>query len=208
MINRNFSFLVGRKSLPANNVAELRAWMQGPGKPARFAHPGVGSSGHINAVVTAQAFGAPVTLVPYRGGGPAMNDLVAGHVDLLWAASTLAVEQIRTSSIKPFTVGSGKPPDLFPEVPLLKEVGLEQIDFPFWQALFAPAGKPLPIVGKLNAALRAALASPEVQRAYSDTGASTYPLEEQTPEFAASLVGREVERITAVIRENKIQATP
>ena len=208
MINRNFSFLVGRKSLPANTVAELKAWMQGPGKPARFAHPGVGSSGHINAVVTAQAFGAPVTLVPYRGGGPAMNDLVAGHVDLVWAASTLAVEQIRTGAIKPFTVGSGKPPDLFPEVPPLKDVGLEQIDFPFWQALFAPAGTPPAIVGKLNAALRTALASPEVQRAYSDTGASTYPLEEQTPEFAASLVAREVERITAVIRENKIQATP
>lgn len=206
MVNRNYSFLVGRKSLPVNTLPELKAWMQGPGKPAKFAHPGVGSAGHINAVVTAQTLGAEVTLVPYRGGGPAMNDLVAGHVDLVWAASTLAVEQIRAGAIKPFTVGSGKPPELFPEVPPLSKFGLEQIDSPFWQALFAPAGTPAPIVAKLNAALREALASPEVQRAYSDTGASTYSPNEQMPEFANDLVRRELARITQVIRDNKIQA--
>ncbi|MCC7346437.1 MAG: hypothetical protein IT538_03475 [Variibacter sp.] len=206
MINRNYSFLVGRRDLPAKTVAELKAWMQGPGKPARFAHPGVGSAGHINAVVTAQTLGAEVTLVPYRGGGPAMSDLVAGHVDLVWAASTLAVEQIRAGAIKPFTVGSGKPAHLFPEVPQLKEVGLEALDWPFWQALFAPAGTPKPILAKLNAALNTALAAPEVQKAYADTGASTYPPEQQTPEFAQNLVRMELERITKVIRDNKITA--
>jgi tripartite-type tricarboxylate transporter receptor subunit TctC len=207
MINRNYSFLCGRKDLPAKTVAELKAWMQGPGKPARFAHPGVGSAGHINAVVTAQTLGAEVTLIPYRGGGPAMSDLVAGHVDVLWAASTLAVEQIRAGAIKAFTVGSGKPAHIMPEVPPLADVGLEALDFPFWQALFAPAGTPAPILAKLNAALRKALAAPEVQKAYTDTGASTYPSEQQTPEFAQDLVRREVERITQVIRDNRINAT-
>jgi tripartite-type tricarboxylate transporter receptor subunit TctC len=208
MINRNYSFLVGRKTLPANTVAELKAWMQGPGRPAKFAHPGVGSAGHINAVVTAQALGAEVTLVPYRGGAPAMNDLMAGHVDLVWAASTLAVAQIKAGAIKPFTVGSGKPADLLPEVPPLDKVGLGQLDHPFWQALFAPAGTPAPIIRKLNGALRAALAAPEVRKAYADTGASSYPAEQQTPEFAAALVRRELDRITQVIRDNKIQSGP
>jgi tripartite-type tricarboxylate transporter receptor subunit TctC len=205
MVNRNYSFLVGRKTLPANTLAELKAWMQGPGKPAKFAHPGVGSAGHINAVVTAKALDASVTLIPYRGGAPAMNDLVAGHVDVLWAASTLAVEQISAGAIKPFAVGSGKPPNILPNVPSVQDVGLPQMDNVFWQALYAPAGTPEPIIRKLNAALREALASPEVQKAYADTGASTYPVEQQTPEFASAVLKQEVERITAVIRENNIK---
>ena len=121
------------------------------------------------------------------------------------SAAAATVQANARGAIKPFAVGSGKPPNILPNVPSVQDVGLPQMDNVFWQALYAPAGTPEPIIRKLNAALREALASPEVQKAYADTGASTYPVEQQTPEFASAVLKQEVERITAVIRENNIK---
>jgi putative tricarboxylic transport membrane protein len=208
LVNRSYSFLVGRKSLPASTTAELVAWMKGPGRPARFAHPGIGSLAHLTAVMFAQAAGAEVNLIPYRGGGPAMNDLVAEHVDILWAAPTLSVPLITTGAIKAFAGGAAKSRDLLPHVPSLADVGYGETDLEFWQGLFAPAGTPRPIVDRLNGALREALAHPEVQKSFADIGAAAYPPEQQTPEAAAALLGREVRVLGKVIHDNKIQDTP
>ncbi len=206
MLNRSYSFLVGRKTLPANDVPALKTWMQGPGKPALWAHPGVGSAGYINAFITAQALGAEVTLVPYKSSGAALNDVVAGHVDLVWVGSTLAIPQIQAGTIKAFAAGADKPGEVLPGVPVASTVGLEKGDNPVWQMLLAPAGTPEPVVAKLNAALRQALASPEVQKSYTAVGSLEYPLPDQTPEFANQLLSKEIERMTQVIRDNKIEA--
>jgi tripartite-type tricarboxylate transporter receptor subunit TctC len=208
LVNRSYSFLVGRKSLPARTIAELMAWMKGPGRPARFAHPGVGSLAHLTAVMLAQAASVEVDLIPYRGGAPAMNDLVAGHVDLVMAAPTLSVPLITSGAIKVFAGGAAKARDLLPQVPSFADVGLGEADLDFWQALFAPAGTPRPIVDRLNAVLREALAHPDVKKAFADIGAEAYPPEWQTPEAAAALLGREVRVLGQVIRDNKIQASP
>jgi tripartite-type tricarboxylate transporter receptor subunit TctC len=206
LVNGSYSFIVGRKSLPANTIPELVAWMKGPGKPARFAHPGVGSLAHLTAVMFGQIAGAEINLIPYRGGGPAMNDLVAEHVDLLWAAPTLSVPLMQTGKIKPFAAGAAKPRDLMPGVPWLQDVGFGDTDILFWQALLAPASTPAPIIQRLNAALREALVHPEVQKGFADTGATAFPPERQTPEAAAALIRQDIERLGKVIHENKIQS--
>ncbi|MEP9378521.1 tripartite tricarboxylate transporter substrate binding protein [Aquabacter sp. CN5-332] len=206
MINRTYNFLVGRKTLPARNIEELKAWMNGPGKPARFAHPGVGTSGHVNSVVTVKALGTEVTFVPYRGGGQAMNDVLAGHVDLVWAATTLSIPQIKAGNLIAYAAGSGKPADLLPDVPNASAVGLKEADNPFWQMLLAPAGTPEPIIMKLNAALREALAKPDVVHAYTETGSSIYPPDEQTPAYANAFLRQEIDRVTKVIQDNNIES--
>src|SRR5215211_871111 len=205
LVNGSYSFLVGRKSLPANTVPELVAWMKGPGRPARFAHPGVGSLAHLTAVMFSQIAGAEVNLIPYRGGGPAMNDLVAEHVDLLWAAPTLSVALINAGSIKAFAAGAAKRPELLSSVPSLQQVGFGATDIVFWQALLAPAATPVPIIRRLYAALREALAHPEVLKGFEDTGATAFPPEQQTPEAANALIHQDIVRLGHVIRDNKIQ---
>ncbi|MCC6778951.1 MAG: tripartite tricarboxylate transporter substrate binding protein BugD [Hyphomicrobiales bacterium] len=208
LVNRSYSFLIGRKSLPADSAAELVAWMKGPARPARFAHPGIGSLAHLMAVMIAQAAGVEASFVPYRGGGPAMNDLVAEHVDVLIAAPTLSVPLINRGAIKVFAGGAAKAAGLLPQVPSFAAVGLGEADLDFWQALFAPAGTPRPIIDRLNAALREALLHPDVVRSFTDIDAVAYPRDQQTPEAATALLAREIAVLGKVIRDNKIQDTP
>ena len=208
LVNRSYSFLVGRKTLPASTMAELLAWMKGPGRPAKFAHPGVGSLAHLTAVMLTQAAGVEVDLVPYRGGAPAMNDIVAGHVDLVMAAPTLSVPLITAGTIKAFAGGAAKARDLLPQVPSFADVGLAVADLDFWQGLFAPAATPRPIVERLNAALREALMHPEVRKSFADIGAEAYPPERQTPQAAAALLAHEIQVLGRVIRDNKLEGSP
>jgi tripartite-type tricarboxylate transporter receptor subunit TctC len=208
LLNGTYSFLVGRKSLPANSMPELIAWMKGPGAPAKFAHPGVGTLAHLTCFIFASASGTTINLIPYRGGGPAMNDLVGEQVDLLWAAPVLSNPLIETGKIKVFAGGAGKRAPSLQHVPTLEQVGFGPADILYWQGLFAPAGTPAPIVDKLNAALREALGTAEVQKAYADVGTEVFPPDQQTPGAAAALLHRHVRELDKVVRENGIQAAP
>ena len=116
LVNRSNFFLVGRKSLPANNMNELVSWMRNSSTPAKFAHPGVGSLGHLATIVLARSTNVDVNPIPYRGVGPAMNDLVAGHVDLLCAGSVSAVPLIKSGTIKAYAFANDKRSDLIPEI--------------------------------------------------------------------------------------------
>jgi tripartite-type tricarboxylate transporter receptor subunit TctC len=208
LVNNSYSFLAARKSLPANNFAELVAWMKGPGKPAKFAHPGVGTLAHLQAVLFAQAIGAEVDLIPYRGGGPAMNDVIAGHVDMVWAAPSTSAPLIEAGTVKGFVFGANKRYPAQPNVPSATEVGHQALDISFWHALFVPAATPRPIVDKLNAALRETLADPQVQKTYAERGLESFPPEQLSPEAATTFVKAELQRWGKVVRDNNIQGSP
>jgi tripartite-type tricarboxylate transporter receptor subunit TctC len=197
--------MVGRSTLPANSLAELIAWMKAPGNTAKMAHAGVGSFGHMCGVMFVQEVGAKADEIPYRGGGPALNDVVAGHADLSCLSAAVAAGLVKAGKLKGYAVFGNKRFGGLPEVPHFVETGYRTLDLPFWQTLFAPAGTPRPVIDQLNAALRLALVNPRVIEAFEKNGMEAYPAAEQTPEAAMTLLKSEIKRWGDVVRANNLQ---
>ncbi len=206
LINTSASIIAGSPNVAANNIAELVSWLKEPGRNAKMAHAGVGAFGHLCGVLFVQEVGAKVDQIPYRGGGPALNDTVAGHADLSCLSAAIAAELIKSGKLKGFGI-MGK--DRFaglPNVESLWQAGYKNLDLQFWHALFVPAATPQPVVDRLNAALRQSFADAKVRKAFIDNGMTLYPAAEQTPEAATALLRSEIKRWAEVIRSNKISA--
>ena len=205
LVNTSFSVLVGRKSIPANDFKELIAWMKGPGHPVRFAHPGVGTLGHLATVLFAKALNTDVNAIPYKGIGPAMADIIGEHVDLVLAGSISAAPLVNSGKVKAFANAADKRNPLLPNIPAVTEVGYPEIAIPFWHAMYAPAATPRPILERLNEALCRALADPQVVKAYKESGTEAFPPDQWSIEAATAFVHRELDRWEKVVRENNIQ---
>jgi tripartite-type tricarboxylate transporter receptor subunit TctC len=206
LVNTAAGTLAGRPGLPPNTFDELLRWVKAPGQDIKVGHPGVGSYGHLASVLIAQELGMKVTQVPYRGAGPALVDLLGGQVDLSVLSAIAAAPLVRDGKMKGYAViGRGEFAGL-PGLKTMGELGYKKLDFDFWHMLLAPAGTPRPIVDKLNAALRAALADARVRKTFADGGMDQYPPEEETPEAASALLKREIAFWGEVIRANHIAA--
>jgi len=204
LVNTTANTFAGRPTLPANNFKELLAWMKAPGQNAKIGHPGVGSFGHLAEVLAIQEMGVKVTQVPYRGAGPALVDLLAGQVDLGTISAVVATPLVKAGKLKAYALFGKKRFSGLPDLPTFLELGYKNVDADFWHMLLAPAGTPKPIIAKLNAALRTALADPKVKKNYAEGGIAEYPASEETPEAAAALLKREVVRWGQVVRDNHI----
>jgi tripartite-type tricarboxylate transporter receptor subunit TctC len=206
LINTAATTWAARPDLPPNNFDEMVRWMKEPGRNAKIAHPGVGSFGHLASVLVAQELGVAATQVPYRGAGPALNDLLAGQVDLSSQSAVQAGPLIRTGKLKAYAIiGRGRFAGL-PELPTMGELGYKKLDLDFWHMLLAPAGAPGPVINRLNTALRDAMADVRVKKTFADGGMEPFPAGEQTPEAAAALLKREIKLWSDVIRANNISA--
>ena len=206
LINTAASTLAARPDLPAKNMAELLAWMKTPGQNVKIGHPGVGSFGHLAGVLVAQELGIKVTQVPYRGAGPALNDLLAGQVDLESQSAVVAGPLVTAGKIKAYAIIGRNPFPGLPELKTMGELGYKKLDIDFWHMLLAPAGTPRPIIDRLNAALRHAMADARVKKTFADGGMDPFPANQYTPEAAATLLKSEIELWGGVIRANNIQA--
>ena len=204
LVNTTANTLAGRPTLPANNFKELLAWLKQPGQSAKIGHPGVGSFGHLAEVLAFQEMGVKVTQVPYRGAGPALVDLLSGEVDLGPISAVVAKPLIESGKLKAYALFAKKRFAGLPDLPTFGELGYKKLDIDFWHMLLAPAGTPQPIVDKLNAALRTALADPHVKELYAKGGMEEYPADEETPAAAAALLKREIALWGQVVRDNHI----
>ena len=204
MINNNPLVLTGRKSLPPNTLSEFAAWMKA--NKARMAHPGTGSTGHLATFLLAQALGAEVTHIPYRGAAPALQDILGGHVDLFFATPQQVVGHVTSGEVKGFGITSAQPSALMPQVPSFPQTYGPKLEILFWHVMLAPAGTPQPIVDALNAALQEAVQDPAIVSAWAKTGVSAYPKEQQTPAGAAAYLKKEIAHWGQVVRDNKIEA--
>jgi tripartite-type tricarboxylate transporter receptor subunit TctC len=204
LINTSASTFAGRPTLPPGNIPELVAWMKEPGRSVKMGHAGVGSYGHLAGVLIAQELGVTVTQIPYRGAGPATVDLLAGQVDVESLAAVASGPLIKSGKLKAYAVIGRKRFAGLPDLPTMGELGYKKLDIDFWHMLLAPAGTPRPIVDKLNAALRAALADARVQKTFAEAGMDLFSPEEETPEAADALLKREIKLWGDVIRTNHI----
>jgi len=206
LVNTSASVVAGHKSLPPNSIKELVTWMKDGGHVAKFAHAGVGAFGHLCGVMFVQEIGAKADQIPYRGGGPALNDLIAGHADLSCLSAAVVAEQVKAGYLKAYAiVGKSRFAGL-PDAPTLVEIGYKNLDLDFWHIMFAPTGTPRPIIDQLNAALRQTLADARVQDAFAKAGMELYPADRETPEIATAVLKSEIARWGDVIRSNNIQA--
>ena len=204
LVNITSNTLAGRPTLPANNFKELLTWMKQPGRNIKVGHPGVGSFGHLADVLIMQGLGVKVIQVPYRGAGPALVDLLGGQVDLSIISAVVAGPLVKAGKMKVYAVVGKRRFTQLPDVPTFGDLGYQKLNVDFWHMLLTPAGTPRPIVDKLNAALRVALADPKVIKTYAEGGIYEYPPEQETPEASAALLKSEIALWGQVVRDNHI----
>lgn len=179
-------------------------WMKQPGETVKIGHAGVGSYSHLISVMIAQELGVTATQVPYRGAGPVLVDLLAGQVDLSSIAAVVATPLIRDGKLKAFAIVGDTPYSGLPQLKTLGQLGYPKLDVDFWHMLLVPAGTPRPIVDKINAALRSALADERVRKVFADSGMEEFPDDQETPEAAGALLKKEIALWGDVIRANNI----
>jgi tripartite-type tricarboxylate transporter receptor subunit TctC len=204
MINITANVYVARKSLPVNTVPELVAWMKS-NRP-RLAHPGVGSTGHLQVALLAKAVGAEADFIPYRGGGPMLQDIIAGHVDMGTVTLGNAVEPVNGGLVKGLGLTARERAKLLPQVPSMAQELGPTFDIGFWNILMAPAGTPQPIIDKIHAAFEETVKDAALVEGWAKLGIDLYPPEQRTPDAARALLRSEVERWGKILRENKIEA--
>ncbi len=173
MINDVPMTLVGRPTLPANNFAELRAWINANKGKINLANAGLGAASHLCGLLFQQAVAVDMTTIPYKGTAPAMTDLMANQVDLMCDQTTNTSGQIEAGKIKAYGVTTTKrlATPALAKLPTLDESGLKGFNVTIWHGLYAPKGTPKPVLDQLNAALKAALKDPEFVKREEALGA-------------------------------------
>jgi tripartite-type tricarboxylate transporter receptor subunit TctC len=197
----NFPLLiVAKKAMPAENLKEFIAWLNANPEKATLGNPGAGSPGHIGGVFLQSMIGARFQLVPYRGAAPAMQDLVAGRIDMMIDNPVTSLPQVRAGSIKAFAVTAATRLPQAPEIPTVDEAGLPRFYLSNWGGLWVPKGAPRDIVEKLNMAAIHAMAEPAVRRQVADLGMEVPPREQQTTEALRAFHGAELAKWWPIIK--------
>jgi tripartite-type tricarboxylate transporter receptor subunit TctC len=198
-------WIVGRKDLPAANVKELIAWLKGNPK-ATAGTIGAGSGAHMCLVYFENETGTKFQVVPYRGAAPAMQDLLAGTIDLFCPEAGQTLPQFRAGSIKAYAVLTEKRWFAAPDVPTIDEAGVPGLHFPFWHGMWAPKGVPPDVLARLNAAVVAALADPTLRKRFNDLGHEVAARDQQTPAALAAYHKAEIEKWWPIIKAANIKA--
>jgi tripartite-type tricarboxylate transporter receptor subunit TctC len=197
--------LVTKKTMPAGTLKELIAWLKASPN-ASFGAPGIGSAGNLAGVLLRNRTGASLQLVSYRGVGPAMQDMIAGRIDLIFDMAANSLSQVRAGSIKAYAVLAQTRLGAAPEIPTVDEAGVPGLYVSSWQAMWAPKGTPRTVIDKLNAAVVEALADPTVRRRLIDLAQEIPPRERQTPEALGMLHKAEIEKWWPIIKTAGIKA--
>ena len=165
-----------------------------------------GAQAQTIAVLMQQLTGTSPLMVPYRGAGPAMQDVVAGHIDLIVVQAAVALPQVRAGTIKPFANLSPNRSPVVPTIPTVDEGGVPGLYVSGWFGLFAPKGTPKDVIAKLNAAMAQALADPAVRARFADLGLDVASTEQQKPEGLAAFHRAEIEKWWPIIKAAGIKA--
>jgi len=200
MIAVNPQLIVARKTVPAKDLKELIVWVKANRDKVSAAIGGFGSPSHVAAVYFQNIIGAKVQIVPYRGAAPAMNDLLAGHVDIMFDQAANSLPQVRASAIKAYAVTASTRLAAAPDIPTVDEAGLEKFYMSIWHGIWAPRGTPKNVIARLNAAIVVSLADAEVRRRLTDLGQEIPAREQQTPEYLAAYHKAEIEKWWPMIK--------
>jgi tripartite-type tricarboxylate transporter receptor subunit TctC len=206
LLASNVSVLIAKKEVPATDVQGLIAWLKAKPDQASAATAGIGSIAHVASIYFEKLTAVPLTIVPYRGGSEAETGVIAGHVTLLFDQVTGASAQLyRGGALRPFAVTAKTRLASMPEIPTVDEAGLPGLYVSTWYGLWAPKGTPRDIVGKLNAAVTAALAEPDLRRQLAAQEAQIPEPALQTPEALGAFQKAEIEKWWPIIKAANIK---
>jgi len=197
--------IVAKKDMPASDLKEFIAWLKANPSKATQGSAGAGSMGHLAGVHFQNATGTRISHVPYRGSAPAMQDLVAGHIDMMIDAPVTILPQLRDGSIKAYALLAKNRLGQAPEVPTGDEAGLPGFHVSHWLGFWVPKGTPKDIVDKLNAAAVASLGEPTVRQRLADLGYDVPPREQQSPEALGALQKSEIDKWLPIIKSAHIK---
>jgi tripartite-type tricarboxylate transporter receptor subunit TctC len=196
--------LIARKDFPANSFEEFVTYAKAnPGK-LNYGSAGPGSASHLGCVLLGKAIGADLQHVPYKGTGPAMQDLQAGRLDISCEIVVTAVPQVQAGTLKALATLSKDRSPVLPDLPTAHEKGFQNIQVYTWTALLFPKGTPDPIVAKMRDAALKTLADPEVRRQLQTLGATIVSSDRTTPDYLRKFVADEVEKWAGPIRESGV----
>jgi tripartite-type tricarboxylate transporter receptor subunit TctC len=199
--------IVGKNALPPKDAAELIAWLKAnPGK-ASSGTIGTGSPSHVLGVLFKQKTGTQFEFVPYRGATPAMQDLIAGQIDLRFGSeASQTLPYLHSKTIKAFAILGQKRWSAAPDIPTIDEAGVPGLHLPFWNGMWAPADTPGDVVAKINGAVRKALADAALQQRLRNIGLEIPAPQDQSPEALAALQKAEIDKWWPVIKAAGIKA--
>ncbi|MFL6949130.1 MAG: Bug family tripartite tricarboxylate transporter substrate binding protein [Xanthobacteraceae bacterium] len=192
--------LVTRKDFPAGNLREFTSHARANHATMQYGSGGSGSATHLACVLLNAAIGVNVTHVPYRGGGPAMQDLMAGRIDYQCLDTALAIPQIEANTIKAIAILTRERSPILPAVASAHEQGLNDFEASNWSGLFLPKGAPVDVLQALHAATVGALETPSVQERFKELGATVVAPDRRSPEYLQRFVADEVEKWAVPIK--------
>ena len=198
--------LIGRKDFPANNLKELQAYIKANKDKVTLANAGLGAVSHLCGLLFQSQLGTELNTIPYKGTGPAMNDLLGGQVDLLCDQTTQTVPMIKDGRVKAFGATTLKRLTALPDVPTLDEQGMKGFEVKVWHGMYAPKGTPKPVLDKITVALQAALVDPQVKQRMTELSSDIAPPEKVTANGLKTHLEAEIAKWTPVIKKAGVYA--
>lgn len=197
---------IARGDFPAKDFKELLAYVKANKSKVTYANAGIGSASHLCGMLFMTAIDTDLTTVPYKGTGPAMNDLLGGQVDFMCDQTTNTTSQIKGGKVKAYAVTTKTRVPSLPNIPTAAEAGLPGFEVAVWHALYAPKGTPKPVIDKLEAALKIALKDATVKQRFSDLGTEPVSADRATPEALRAFLKSEIAKWEPIIKKAGVYA--
>jgi tripartite-type tricarboxylate transporter receptor subunit TctC len=197
--------IVGRKGLPADDLKGLIAWLTANPDKASAGVAGVGATGHMTGIALQKATGTRFQFVPYRGNAPAMQDLLAEHIDFMIEPASNFKPLLGNDGLKPYAITGRTRLPLLPDIPTANEAGLPGFFASLWYGLWVPKNTSKDVIAKLNATLSQVLAHPDVKERFAALGIQIAPLDQKTPEALHELQEMEAKRWWPIIKASGVK---
>jgi tripartite-type tricarboxylate transporter receptor subunit TctC len=198
--------IIARPTLPPQDLKQLIVWLKENPNKATAGTAGPGSGAHVAGVFFQNMTGTSFSFVPYRGAGPALNDLMAGHIDLMFDQASNSLAQVRAGTVKAYAVTAPTRLASAPDIPTVDEAGLPGLYIAYWHGLWAPKNTPTEIVTKLNAAVVKALADPALKHRFLDLGQEISPPDKQSPSALRVHQEAEIKKWWPIVKAANIKA--
>jgi len=198
--------MISKMDFPPKNMKELVDYVKANKAKVSYANAGIGAASHLCGMLFMSAIQTDVLTVPYKGTGPAMNDLLGGQVDFMCDQTTNTTSQIKGGKVKVYGVTSKARVASLPDVPTMAEAGFKDFEVGIWHGMWAPKGTPKPVIDKVAAALNTALNDPEIAKRFGDLGTAPEPADRRGPEVLRAHLKAEIEKWGPIIKKAGVYA--